>query len=211
MGELGKPGCYGAASVFAIDSKVCRACHVYEDCGNEARHTLEMIQARVNVTDILLRHKVALATAADSMAKSAEPPPAPVAQPAPVKVPIERTAKVVKVEFDVSKDSHELVMRIGNVKARAVAISLMKAGVLRELKSDIAKGVNPFTGMTNWQHLRLAVDRLINFKMIGRGDLKAALMVDLGWSDGTATSQVSQVMGILETFGIIDNDGNLLP
>jgi hypothetical protein len=199
------PGCFGAASVFAVDGKVCQDCPAYAACKDASWATLQAIRDRVNVNDLLKRHEKARAAACPP--ESVATPAVPASQPKPVAKPIERTTRVVKVSFDLSGDQSTLIMKIANTKAQAMAVSLCKANLITGLRDKLHEGNNPFAEIGEWKHMRIACELLLTGGFT-RAELLARLMADLGWTEGTARSQMAQAMAILQTFGIVRLDGD---
>lgn len=204
--QLKAPGCFGAASVYSRDSKVCGQCPAFEACGEASLATLQAIRDRIDVRDLLKRHEAAKAAVEarkpEPVVEQAQPVPA-----APkVSKPIERTTKAIKVTFEVNPDTQALVLKIGNGKAKDLALTLCKAGVLPTLKAELAAGRNPFDAMTQFRHVGIAC-RLLLAGGFTLAELKAQLMSELKWSAGTAGSQRAQVMAILEAFDVVTVNG----
>lgn len=207
------PGCYGAASVYSMDSQVCQACVAFRQCGDEALKTLDSIKSVINVTDLLARHQAARQRAQQARVKPAAPQPVaqspiPVAQPAPITKPVERKTTVQRVTFAISDDDQAIIMKIGekNVKTKEQAIVLCKTNKVAAMRKDLPQAANPFA-TSGPAFMRVACNLVLSGGFT-KASLKAQLMQDLGWTDGTAASHVAMVCVILFAFGIVKLEGD---
>lgn len=191
------PGCFGAASIYKATSEACIACVANEACGVKSEETLQVLRKYANVDDLLAqfkRDKIAdLPVAIESQATPA------VEEPKPIVLP-ERTTKLARPVFPILSD-HDAMLAKMSVKAREQGTSLIKANALDGIRSDLQAGVNPFATRSP-KYLRVACDMLINGGFT-RASLKAALMDQLGWKDGSAGSHVSIVMSLMVSFGLV--------
>lgn len=201
------PGCFGAATVFAFDSEVCKSCPAGQDCAPAAMQTLDRIKTVVKVDDLMARHRKAREKAIkDQREKDRQAieaaPPGPMATPAPTK-PVARCTPAEKVEYEVS-EKHALIIAEMPSKAQTFAMSLCKKGFVKEMRKNMAnKKATP--GLPKW--LNVALDELTK-NGFTRASLKARLMNDLGWTDGTAGSHISIAIAILTGFEIaIETNG----
>lgn len=207
------PGCYGAASVFSMDSQVCQACVAFQECGDAAIKTLEAIKSTINVTDILARHQAARQKAMAIKVKRQAPQPVeqspiPVAQPKPIDKPVERKTAMQRVTFEISGADQAVIMKIGekSVKTKEQAIVLCKQNKINAMRADLPKGVNPFD-TSGPSFLRVACDMLLRGGFT-KATYKARLMADLAWTDGTAGSHVAIACALLYSFGIVVGKGD---
>lgn len=206
------PGCFGAASVYSMDSDVCKACVSFAGCGNKAIDNLQLIRQQVDVSDILKRHQAALARNRNASA-TATPKSAPikishiaVAQPNPITRPIERTTASERVSFDLSEEDRNVIatIAIANKKTAAQALILAKANKIEAMRSLLPKGENPFDN-SGPNYMRVACDMVIGGGF-SRAELKLELMSKLGWGDGTAATHVSMISAMLFAFAITRQD-----
>lgn len=207
------PGCFGAASVFSMDSKFCQACVAFSDCSEAALKTLETIRATVNVSDILKRHQAARQKMLDSKQivtlQPIDPSPIPVSQPKRITKPVERKTSVQRVTFTLSPMAQMLVDEIGKKsnKAKEQAIVLFKQNKVSEMLRLISRGENAFAE-TGPAYLRVICDMIINGGFT-KASYKAQLMKELNWTDGTAASHVFIGVTLVCDFHmVIENAGH---
>lgn len=210
--EQKAPGCFGAASVYSMDSVVCQGCVAFTTCGDTAIKKLESMRELVDVRDLLARHAAARVKAQNVALKPPAAPaplvpsPIPVAQPKATLQPIERKTTSARVTFEISDDDQNVLALIGekSVKTREQAIVLCKTNKINNMRSMLPKGVNPFIE-SGPKFLSVACDLLLNGGFT-KATLKARLIADLAWTDGTAGSHVAIACALLYSFGIITAD-----
>lgn len=204
------PGCFGAASVFSHDSAVCRGCVVFDKCGEKARQRLEEIKELVNVSDLLKRHEKAKKLMAPVRAKRAEEDAAKLPQDAPKKkpvtTPVERKTTVAKVSFEIDEESKNVIAKISNQKAAGQAVILCKSNMIEIARSELAAGRNPFA-TSGPRYLFVACDMLLRGGFT-RASLKQEMQQQLSWTESTAASHVSIVVGLFPAFNIIEAKGD---
>lgn len=207
------PGCFGAASVFSMDSTVCKACVAYSKCSDASIATLESIRQTIDVRDLMARHTAARQRNADKLTPPAaaapvQGSPIPVAQPPKVTKPVVRKTTMARVSFDISPADQNVIAMIGekSVKTRDQAIQLSKQNKINQCRSELPKGVNPFAE-SGPAFLRVACDMLINGGFT-KASLKARLREDMTWTDGTAGSHVAITCALMYAFGIITPEGD---
>jgi hypothetical protein len=210
--EQKAPGCFGAASVYSMDSVVCQGCVAFASCGDTAIKNLEALRELVDVRDLLARHAAARVKAQNAALKPPAPPapltpsPIPVAQPKPTLQPVERKTTSARVTFEISEDDQNVLALIGekSVKTREQAIVLCKTNKINNMRSMLPKGVNPFVE-SGPKFLLVACDMLLNGGFT-KATLKARLITDLAWTDGTAGSHVAIACALLYSFKIVTAD-----
>lgn len=210
----GAPACFAAASVFSHDSDVCRACGTFDECSSASVKTLEAIRQVINVEDLLRRHENARrrltkstpAPVAQAVTPAIEPCQAAAdqevvpAQPAAATPPkVERKTAVEKVALVVSAADEAALAELP-VKAREHAERFCRAGLIDAMRTDLQAGRNTFAQLKP-EFMRVVCDCLIAGGASKR-DIKASLMQQLGWSEGTASSHVSMAVPILLRFNI---------
>lgn len=203
------PGCFGAASVFSHDSKVCQSCKAFQECASRSLQRLEQIKGIINVSDLLAKHaraqKAATATRAARRSAELEALSAPtVNKPAP-KAPVARKTQVAKVVFEIDEEAQAVIAKIGNKKAAAQAVVLCKSNAIQIAREELASGRNPFND-GGPRFLAVACDELLAGSFT-KQSLKTALMERLSWSEGTAGSHVAIVCALLAAFSIIQESG----
>ncbi len=212
MPEAQAPGCFGAASVFSMDSKVCQACPAFNVCGDASIKTLEQIRDTVNVRDLLARHAAARLRAQQGKPANVAPQPIavspiPVAQRAPIAKPVERKTAVERVTFSISDDDQHVIAILGeqSSKTKEQAIVLCKQNKINDCRSMLPKGVNPFA-KSGPSYLRVACDMLISGP-VTKASLRLRLVKELSWTDNTAGSHVAIACALLYAFQITIPDG----
>lgn len=194
------PGCFGAASVFSLDSKICRNCVAYQECRRASFQTLERIRGRIDVTAILEAHVKArgkaFERAATVIAKRQEEDAA-IKAAKPKKVP-------KAVITDLPDDQRVLVEAMANKNARALATSLCKDGLMDKILPAIRGGQNPFVGVEGFTHLRVACQMLIEEGGFTKAQLANRLVRDLGMTHGSAESARAVVLAVLNGFTVVN-------
>lgn len=204
--EQKAPGCFGAASVFSMDSAVCQGCVAFKECGDAAIETLQAIKTALDVRDLLARHTAA------RQRHAAQPsaPPAPAVDPAPpvaqpkVDQAIVRKTPMQRVVFDISAAQQAVIDRItaSNKKAGEQAVSLARNNRINDMHAMLPQRVNPFA-TSGPGYLRVACDLLLHGGFT-KASLKTSLMQAFNWTDGTAASHVTLAMVVLVGFKVAD-------
>lgn len=201
------PACYGAISCFTKDSVHCKQCVAYVACGEQSYKTLLAIKSVVNVDDLLRKHdKARLAQQAkrDKLRAEMNQKAEQTAYTKP-KTPelVERATKQEKVIFEVTEQDEKIIMTLP-VKAQPFALTLIKSGLMHEVKAGVKVGKNAISGKKP-----MWLERTVGL-LIGGGftkaELKAYLMQELGWSDNSAGAHVSLGIAILCGFGIAQEE-----
>jgi hypothetical protein len=198
------PGCFGAASVYSMDSEVCGACPATNQCRQAAYSTLELIKDRISVSDIMALHEKARQKMRQMAALQSSATPSPTPQPAPVTKPVLRKTPVVSVKFELSADQKTCLARITNKKAQEFAMTLCSTNIMNKIKDQLAKGVNPFPGKPDL--VRITCDMLLNGGFT-KASLMKRLMDECGWTEGTAGSQRAIIFSCLEAFDFLQAKG----
>ena len=208
MSLVGAPACFGAASVYASDSDVCKKCFVGHLCGDESMKTLMAIRGIINVEDLLKRHEKARRLSHESTpAKPAlHQPKGLEALPEPtgnvtrsvITKPVERKTTVEKVAFDVSDANGEALVKIKNAKAKEIAYRMVKGGDIENLKAALLTKVNIYADRGP-SFMRIAVDMLLGGGFT-KSSLRKRLEKDLEWTEGTAAPHVAQAVTIFAAF-----------
>lgn len=196
------PGCFGAASVYAQDSTVCKGCVAFVLCGEASTQTLENIRSVIDVSDILARHAKARqkAQASSENNRQAGVSNVAAAQPAPVGPAVERKTPLSRVVFELSEDQTCIIARIASSKCREQAIVLCKQNRIEPARAEMHQGINPFAE-SGPRYLRVACALLMGGGFT-RAALKTALMTELAWKDTTAASHVAITCALFTAFDI---------
>lgn len=194
--------CFAAASVFSHDSEVCRKCCAFDACATASLDTLEQIRNIVNVADLLKRHekakKVARAAlqAKDEAAAAAQPPGN--VQPSLMGA-VERKTEVVKIQFDVSTDNERIIATLPS-KLQKITVPLCKKGYLDAAKKSVQEGRCTLAETApGW--FRVALTKLVSGGF-SRAELRAAMMNELNWKEGSAAPHTSMAVFLFKAFGI---------
>ena len=197
--------------MFSHDSEICRHCCAYDACAAASLETLQKIRSVIDVSDLLKRHEKAKKAARQAIQAADEKaaavlPPGNNQPPSPGAT--ERKTEVVKVQFDTSADEERVIATLP-VKARPIALSFCKTGMLTRIKKDLREGRNALaeTG-PGW--LRVAIDRLLAGGFV-RSELREAMRQELGWEDSSAGPHTSMTVAMFLAFGIIqETEGRLV-
>lgn len=196
------PACFGAISCFAKDSEHCKLCVAYEQCEKQSFATLQSIKNIVNVDDLMRKHlkarqeteekrKNAIEEAKKAQKDYSQQPKMPTA--------VERATKVEKIVFEVTEQDQSIVMTLP-VKAQFFAITLIKSGIMSEIKNGVKTNTNALKDKKPaW--MSKSIDLLINGGFT-RSELKNHLMKELSWSDNSAGAHVSLAIAILCGFSV---------
>ena len=87
------------------------------------------------------------------------------------------------------------------VKARPVAFSFCKSGMLTRIKKDLHEGRNALV-KTGPGWLRVAIDRLLAGGFV-RSELREAMRQELNWEDSSAGPHTSMTIAMFLAFGIV--------
>lgn len=203
------PGCFGAASVFSHDSKVCRGCIAFENCGQASLATLDRIQSMMDVRDLLKRHEKAKAKYDAEREAAIIATPAEEGEGLPPRrereVPVERKTRMTAVNIEVDEESQTVIARIGNKKARDQAIALCKANMIDRVREALTANENPFAERGPG-FLRVFCDLLLRGPFT-RSQYRERLKADLSWSDGSANSHCAIAQALMTTFGFAAMSG----
>jgi hypothetical protein len=200
------PGCFAAASVFAHDSEICKACHAYVDCSKESLKTLEAIKGLVNVSDLLKRH--------DAARRATRKPSEPKVEDggdkasAPISEPVERNTPVERVTYQVSQE-YEAVLSGMKIKPAEEARKLCNQGLIDKIKEELLAGRNALSN-SRPRFVSVALDGLLAGGFDKR-ELKELFLSKTSMGDSAAASHVSIVLPILFGFGIAqENSGRII-
>ena len=208
------PGCFGAASVYSVDSNYCNACVAFVECGKASLTTLEKIKGIIDVSDLLARHAKAREASKRTTVSHSTPLKVngvlPVHQPKPITEPVVRKTTKAKVTFEINETDNEIIAILGkkSVKACQQAIRLCNANRINECKTMLPKGINPFAE-TGPGFIRILVDLLLSGG-VTYATYKARLMQELGWTEGSAASNVAIGFAVFHAFGLLGMKDNKL-
>lgn len=204
------PGCFGAPSVFSIDSQVCEACPSFDSCSTACLHTLQELRQKINVQDLLARHaRATKATKAQATPVVEAKPKTDFTKFLPsVKKPPEKVERKVvhqTVQSVVDPEDQATIDRIPQAKARDLATKWCKRGLMPLIRSELQAGRNPFASQPRLSHESVVCTELLN-GTVTHASLKKAFMTRLGnkepWGESTANSHIGIAMPVLIAFGI---------
>jgi hypothetical protein len=208
--EQQAPGCYAAASVYSMDSEVCKGCVASAQCSEASVKRLQEIRELVDVRDLLAKHEAARLKAKEKMMAPRLIPASmshvPVSQPKAATQPVERKTTKAKVTFGISEKDNAIIAMIGehSVKYKEQAIILCKTNNLNDMRTMLPRQANPFaTGGPAF--MRVACDLLLRGGFT-KASLKAALIKEFNWTDGTAGSHVAIACAVTWGFKIVKQD-----
>lgn len=201
------PACYGAISCFAKDSEHCKRCVAYVSCEEQSYQTLVAIKNVVNVDDLLRKHeKARLVQKAkrDKLRAEMNVKAEQTAYTKP-KTPeiVQRATKQEKVVFEITEQDEAIIMSLP-IKAQPFALTLIKSGMMEEIKAGVKEGVNKISRKKPvW--LAKTVDLLLDGGFT-KAELKTYLVLQLNWSDNSAGAHVSLGIALLCGFGIAQEE-----
>ncbi|MDY7537526.1 hypothetical protein QN372_00025 [Undibacterium sp. RTI2.1] len=178
----------------------------FEECGEQSIKTLESIRAQIDVRDLLARHSKTRSLSnmqPPNVSQPVDSSPIPVKQPKQLASVIERKTPTQRVNFHISETDLGVLARMeqASTKVAKQALVLCKQDKINECRSQLPKGVNPFTE-SGPRFFRIACDMLISGGFT-KASLKAKFIEELGWNEGTAGPHVALTVGVLNGFGIV--------
>lgn len=208
---LNAPGCYASPSVFSHDSQVCQRCPAFDACASACIQTLQALREKINIEDILNRHRKAKSATIERAdpAQEAAPPKPDLTKFLPsVRKPaakIERKPVRETAEQPLSAEDAAIVNAIPQKNARELAAKWVAGGLVEKIRTELAQGRNPFASQARQNHESVVCECLLN-GTVTRTALKKAFMSKLGtkrpWDEATASSHVNIAMPALIAFGI---------
>lgn len=207
--KLAAPGCYAAPSVFSHDSEICQGCPVFSECSDACLETLTQLRSRIDIENILMRHRAAKA-ASSAKAEPAEVPRTDFSKFLPSKKePVQKVVRKVREERAIKNVADMDVTAIANIpkKARELATGWLQQGLVEFIRTELQQGRNPFATQARQVYLKVCCDELLNGELT-KQNLKKAFMTHCGnkarWDESTASSHVNIVLPAMVAFGIIE-------
>lgn len=203
------PGCYAAPSVFSHDSEVCQHCPAFDACSSACIETLKALRDKINIEDILTKHRAVKSAKLEAAQPSADEPKLDIAKFLPsVKkptAPVERTTdRTPKAVHEVPAEMQSIVDGIASKKPRELAAKWCKQGIVSKVRDDLAAGVNPFASQARQNFESVTCDMLLK-GVFTKQMLKKAFMAKLGakepWDERTAASHVNIILPAMIAFG----------
>ena len=215
------PACFAAASVFAHESAMCKRCCAYDACTDASYETLQAVQTRVDVRDLLRKHQAARAIMG-KLPEPNEPTLAPKAEtdeaqkrPFKPRLPtIERKTRVAYQAEAFTDHEQELLSQSRNKHTKALAKLLWSVGLTATLiYTELRKGTNPCDDAAP-RYFSVLCDLLI------RGEVTRPLLREElekrgaksggGQSPSTAASHASFLFEFVKLFGIAQEKSGAL-
>ena len=212
----GAPGCYASPSVFAQDSAVCQQCPAFDACSGACLDTLKALRDKINVEDILARHRQAKAVSIERAEPDSPKPDYSKFMPSIRKPPeqkIERKAPRMEYATELAPQQEAIIDTIPQKNARELASRWIKKGQFDHIRLELAARRNPFANQ-KINH-EFVVCEALAAGSITKLALKKLFMKRLGskqpWDEATASSHVGIVLPVLVAFGIaIEVDGEFM-
>jgi len=204
------PGCYAAPSVFSHDSQVCQACPAFDACSVACMQTLQALRDKINIEDILAKHRMAKSVTIERAKPQDDPPKIDMSKFLPsIKKPQEKVERKVerepRAEHAVPEHHKAIVDGILSKKPRELATKWCKHGMVEKMKTDLAAGTNPFASQARQNFESVTCDLLLKGTLT-KQTLKKAFMANLGskepWDERTAASHVNIILPALVAFDI---------
>lgn len=200
------PGCYASPSVFSQDSTICQGCPAFGACGAACIETLQALREKINIEDILARHRQVKASTTERAEPQVAKPDYSKFLPSvkPPEQKVERKAPRVEATTEVSEDENAIIARIAQKNAREQALKWVRKGQLDHIRAELAARRNPFANQkVNHEFI---VCEAILAGPVTKTLLRKAFMKRLGnkqpWDEATASSHVGIVLPVLIAFGI---------
>jgi hypothetical protein len=200
------PGCYASPSVFSQDSTICQQCPAFESCGSACIETLKALRDKINIEDILARHRQVKASSAEPAVSVAIKPDFSRFMPS-IKKPeqkVERRAPRAENTTEVSAEQEAIINTVPQKNARELAFKWIKKGQLDHIRTELAARRNPFAS-AKVNHEFIVCEALVAGP-VTKTALKKAFMKRLGarqpWDEATASSHVGIVLPVLVAFAI---------
>lgn len=200
------PGCYASPSVFSQDSTICQGCPAFDSCGAACIETLKALRDKINIEDILARHRQARASISESAEPQVIKPDYSKFMPS-IRKPeqkIERKAPRQETTTEVTLDQEAVIKAIPQKNARELAIKWVSKGQLEHIRAELAARRNPFASQ-KLNHEFIVCEALVAGS-VTKAALKKEFMKRLGnkqpWDERTASSHLGIVPPVLVAFGI---------
>ena len=207
LSHPGAPGCYAAPSVFSQDSAICQQCPAFDACSSACLETLKALRDKINIEDILARHRQAKAASIERATPEQTKQDYSKFMPAMRKPPeqkVERKAPRAEVWTEVTSGQEAVIGAIPQKNARELAMKWIKKGQFEHIRTELAAQRNPFAGQ-KVNHEFVACEMLVAGPVTRQG-LKKVFMKRLGarqpWDEATASSHVGIVLPVLVAFKI---------
>lgn len=205
---LNAPGCYASPSVFSHDSVVCQGCPAFDACSSACIETLQALREKINVEDIINRHRRAKASTIESAQPAVAKPDYSKFLPSVRKpeVKVERKPERVKVDAATELTPEQEAIIAGlKQNSQALARKWIKNGLLGLIRSELQAGRSPFASQARHNHESVVCDELLK-GTVTKLSLKKAFMARLGnkqpWDESTAASHVGIALPVLVAFNI---------
>lgn len=187
------PGCYGVPSVFSFKSTVCGACPSRDGCRGAAYQALLSVSDKTFVARFIAEH--------ESHNARLNCPAAPRHDPS-FTVDVDRPR--ARATFAMTDEQKAAVAELPK-KAATYLMTLWKKGIPERILEAARRGQNPF-GERTFRPARLAYELLVSGGFTKQG-LRLAYQESLGWTEGSAFSQVSIIWRVFCALGIAMEDG----
>lgn len=225
------PACFAAPSVFSHEAVACKQCRAFSSCSDASFETLQRLGQKIDVNDLLRRHKAARIARGGLPDPIENRPPIPAQTPGlpatevieEMAVPVHETplqaakrrktaVSYVAVPFTCYEED---LLSQANVNTKALANTLWSVGLPASLiASELRKGVNPCDSSVP-SHFSVMCDLLIQGGVTQRL-LRSELEKRGGKNGGqqspsTAMSYASVLFAFCKLFGIAqENAGKLV-
>lgn len=206
---VGAPGCYAAPTVFSHDSEICQSCPAFDKCSQDCLKTLEVLRDKIDVTDILARHRATKKLMATTTTEN-EDKPASKFLPS-IKVPeskVERKVreKKAKTTVELTPEMEKFIeTSITQINAKNTARKWVQEGLIEHIRHELQAGRNPFPEQKR-NHEVVCFEELLKGP-VSRDQL-AAEFRKLGkngpWLESSVKSHINIVMPVLVAFGIAE-------
>ena len=200
------PGCYASPSVFSQDSTICQGCTAFDACGDACIETLKALREKINIEDILARHRQAKASSSERAESQPVKPDYSKFLPS-VRKPeqkVERKAPRPETTTEVMPDQEAIINAIPQKNAREQALKWVSKGQLEHIRVELAARRNPFASQ-KVNHEFIVCEALVAGP-VTKVALKKEFMKRLGnkqpWDERTASSHLGIVPPVLVAFGI---------
>lgn len=198
-----KLGCHGIPSIFSFTNARCGSCSQSQSCQHASYETLLSVSDCSTFSIVIAQHEKHRRSLAWEEVRLAMPHKARVSnQPKRV------NAKQKSVRLELDEHQTMLVESLPSKAGRLLA-KFLKKGMDVKIRSDAFRSENPFL-LSKHRSLHFCFEEAMKSGGSSKGELKVALMTNLGWSEASAFSEVSIVWKLFPALGIASTEHGIL-
>jgi hypothetical protein len=190
---ISAPGCFGHASIFKHESKICGACDSFDVCESVVGERLQSFSAKANLADFIARHdngNIARgATARVSSTNSVD------------SKNVERKQPVSRVRRVFTEVEQNIISSLPK-KTQGDVQRIFEQRLDKTMLESITSKVNPFP-FKGKRYLHVACELLIRDGGFTKQSLREHYIRRLSWTKQTSFAHVSMVIAIMTKLSVV--------